>query len=550
MFKSDRILTLNIGASQIVLAEFRVLHKTGGLELIAYGAGKLGVALEEETEVSAYIVSTLRDLMREKRIKPGPVLISISSQIVFSTFVKLPPVQREKVAQIVRYEAQQNIPAIEEVVWDYQLVSTGDGELSAMIVAAKIDLVKKLTDCVEAAGLTPEVVEVSNMALYNAMRYNYPDVDGCSMILDMGARSTSVIFAEGAKIFSRTVPIAGNAITKELMKEFSITFEEAEALKLEHAYVGFGSSFDETEKSARERVAKIVRNVMTRLHAEISRTINFYRSQQGGSQPERLFLAGGSCVIGHLDTFLKDKLKIDVDFLNPFSNVTVSESIDAEQVARDIMILGEVVGAALRRARTCPVEVDLMPPDIVAHKKFMARLPYFAATGLSVTLALLMWWVFFYRQKNTIQERTASVTGMTESLRGIEARLVSLKRQQNELMRQSADLVEQIRRRTAWHETLEDIHGKLPDGMWLTDVQLRESPSAGGSASDAPPRRYLLIQGQGFDDKVSQKNISEFAAILKECRHLTDRHQVTLIKPVDGTDFMTEFVVESEVSDL
>jgi type IV pilus assembly protein PilM len=545
MFKSDRILTLNIGASQIVLAEFRMI-KSGGLELVTYATGKLGVAPEEETEVSAYIVSTLRDLMREKKIKPGPVMISISSQIVFSTYVKLPLVQQDKVAQIVRYEAQQNIPSIEEVVWDYQLVSSGEGDMNAMIVAAKIDLVKKLTDCVEAAGLVPEVVDVSNMALYNAMRFNYGDLEGCSMILDMGARSTSVIFTEGRKIFSRTVPIAGNAITKEIMKEFGIPFEDAEALKLEHAFVGFGSSYDESEKGTRERVAKVVRNVMTRLHAEISRTINFYRSQQGGSQPLRLYLAGGSSVIGHLETFLRDKLKIDVEFLNPFANVTVSEAIDTEQVARDIMIMGEVVGVALRRVRTCPVEIDLMPPDIVAHKKFMGRLPFFAATGLSLVLALLMWWIFFHRQANLMRDRVVLVEAMVSSLEGTEGRLGALKKQQAGLFTQAGTLADQIAVRTAWHEALDDLHAKVLDGMWLTDIQIVEKNVEAGK----PPKRVMRLQGQGFDDKVPQTKISQFAASLKECRHFTDKHMVTLIKPVDGTDFMTEFVIEADVRDL
>ena len=35
-------------------------------------------------------------------------------------------------------------------------------------------------------------------------------------------------------------------------------------------------------------VKKIARGVMTRLHAEVTRTINFYRSQQGGNAPSRV----------------------------------------------------------------------------------------------------------------------------------------------------------------------------------------------------------------------------------------------------------------------
>jgi len=256
---------------------------------------------------------------------------------VFSKFVKLPPVDSGKVDQIVQYEAEQNVPfPIEEVVWDYLLISTDeDGGLNVMLAAVKIENVKRLTDCVQAAGLEPEIVDVATMALYNTVRYNYPNLAGCAMVLDIGARSSNLIFVESDRIFSRSIPVAGNAITQELMKEFELSFKDAEEMKLAHAFVAFGGVSAGPEGDVADRVSKIVRNVITRLHAEVNRSVNFYRSQQGGNAPELVLLTGGSSVIPHTDTFFKEKLKVDVAYLNPFVNIAVGPEVTGERVAAD-----------------------------------------------------------------------------------------------------------------------------------------------------------------------------------------------------------------------
>ena len=51
----------------------------------------------------------------------------------------------------------------------------------------------------------------------------------------------------------------------------------------------------EDEDEVADRVSKVCRAVMTRLNAEISRSINFYRSQQqGGTPAEENFPLPGS----------------------------------------------------------------------------------------------------------------------------------------------------------------------------------------------------------------------------------------------------------------
>ena len=57
------------------------------------------------------------------------------------------------------------------------------------------------------------------MALYNAFRYNYEELSGCSLLVDIGARTTNLLFIEPGKIFSRSIPIGGNAISSAIAKE-------------------------------------------------------------------------------------------------------------------------------------------------------------------------------------------------------------------------------------------------------------------------------------------------------------------------------------------
>src|SRR5205823_7582042 len=161
-------------------------------------------------------------------------------------------------------------------------------------VAIKSDLRDEINESVEATGLRTMVVDVAPMALYNAFRFNYSDLSGCSLLVDLGARTTNLLFIEPGKIFSRSVPIGGGSITAAIAKEFGEPFAAAELRKKRDGFVSLGGAYAEPADPDVARVSKIVRGTMTRLHAELMRSIRHYRAQQQGSAPERIFLCGGS----------------------------------------------------------------------------------------------------------------------------------------------------------------------------------------------------------------------------------------------------------------
>jgi len=525
--RTNRIIALDVGASKVVLAEFAV-SRDGAPELTNYGIGYLGIQMDSETDPSAYVVSTIRDLMRERNIKSAPLVMSISGQMVFPRYVKLPPVSRDKLMQMINYEAEQNVPfPIDEVVWDYQLIGdTGSGEQNVVLVAVKIENVTSLTDCVVAAGLEPEVVDVAPMALYNAVRYNYPDIESCTMILDIGARSSNVVFIEGNRVFFRSIPVAGNAITNELMKEFELSFKDAEALKLTHAFVAFGGVYAGPESEVADRVSKIVRNVITRLHAEVNRSINFYRSQQGGNPPSLVLLTGGSSIMPHLDTFFREKLNVEVEYLNPFVNVSVSDRIDADKVGEQLHLLGEVVGVALRRSLTCPVELNLMPPDLVAKKVLRRRQPFFALSAIGLVLIMLCWWVYVYRMHDVVGTRTVNLEEKIADLTVLSSKLQATKAEQEKAKQRVDSILGVTTLRTQWLEMIEAIHSCMLEGVWLKSLT---------PVVDNGKITRITIEGVGFNDKLDLAKTAEKTPV-----------EVILERLRNGDHFTTDTAISAQ----
>src|SRR3954452_22567897 len=221
MAASTRIVSLNIGSQTVGLGEFRP-QANGGIVLVGYRLREILAEAGNEPVRNAQITAALHEIMRELQLKPAPVYYSVPAQSVFARFVKLPAVEEEKIERIITFEAQQNVPfPIEEVVWDYQLVGSGaEEQIQVVLVAIKSDLLEGVNAAVEETGLHTAVVDVATMALYNAFRYSYSELTDCSLLVDLGARTTNLLFIEPGKIFSRSVPIGGSSISAAIAKEF------------------------------------------------------------------------------------------------------------------------------------------------------------------------------------------------------------------------------------------------------------------------------------------------------------------------------------------
>ena len=380
---------------------------------------------------------------------------------------------------------------IEEVVWDYQLVGAGaEEQIQVVLVAIKSDLLEGINAAVETAGLKTQIVDVATMALYNAFRYNYGELADCSVLVDLGARTTNLLFVEPGKVFSRSVPIGGSSITAAIAKEFGEPAVAAEFRKKRDGFVSLGGAYAEPSDADVARVSKIVRSTMTRLHAELMRSISHYRAQQHGSAPARVFLCGGSASMPYMREFFQEKLQLPIDFFHPLRNVTVGEAVNTEDVARSAHLLGELVGLALRSAMTCPMELNLRPASVVRAHEIKRRRPFLVLAAACFVLGLLGWGFYYQRAASITRQTTERLAEKVGAMRHVASQMENVRKQTAALDSAAAPLVAAVNERSFWPEIIEDLNARLPkEHIWITELVAMSGgkPISGGDARRENP---------------------------------------------------------------
>jgi len=437
MLNIKSFLTIDFGAGSLKLAEFEI-NEAGGLSLKNFSIKPLGAEGSQEAAREKIILQALQEALAEKAIKSKNVNVCAPGFHVFSKFVKLPPVDAGKVGQIIQYEAQQNVPfPLSEVVWDYQILgSAPGGELEVLLVAIKSEIVEGLFRVAEQCKLKLQLCDASPAALGNAFRFNYGELDDCTMLLDIGAKTSNLLFFEKGKVFSRSINLGANAITQDFANESKLKFDDAEKIKIAEGFVSLGGAYEEPDNPHQAAISKIARQFMTKLHIQVNQTMQFYRGQQGGSAPQRLFLSGGASIMPYTAQFFAEKLNVPVEYFNPFRNVQIDPAVNLEDLSRVAHSLGEVVGLGLRNLANCPVEMNLMPESTLRWQTLNQKKPYLVAAVFSLVLVAFAIGFLFQQlavnKQAEIDRLTPQVTDATHKSDLFDKAYQKLQKSQNE----------------------------------------------------------------------------------------------------------------------
>lgn len=471
MADSKSIAVLNLGSQRLSGALF---SKSGGdLVLKKYEFVEMaGDPTVDATRIPQLKIG-IQELATRLKLKSSAVWYAVAGHTVFSRFVKLPPVQEDRVAQIVEFEARQNVPfPINEVVWDYEFASEGGIETEVVLVAMKSDALDEIDDQVALAKLATSGVDVAPLALYNAFRYSYPDVDEPAVLIDLGARSTNMLFVENGRFFIRNFLVGGASITSAIAKEFSIGFAEAETQKIHRGFVAPGGAVQDHDDPEIAALSKVIRNAASNLHTQVMRTITFYRSQQGGSQPKRVFISGGGALLGNMVAFLEEKLKLPVEIFNPLRGVQVDRGLNADAAAADAPFLGELVGLALRSSSGVPCEVELVPTKVANARDAARRMPILMVGMLLFWAALGTGIFYFQNTERAVRDKLAGMSAENARLKNLAGQISALEQRQGQYASLSEQLEQAVAERSFWVRLLTDLNAKFENDMiWLTLVE-------------------------------------------------------------------------------
>jgi len=150
--------------------------------------------------------------------------------------------------------------------------------------------------------------------------------------------------------------------------------------------------------------------------------------------------------------------------------VAVANGLSADEIAGKMHLLGEVTGLALRKAFSCPMEIDLMPPDLVSKKKMKSRIPFFIAASAALIITLACWWGYCWRLRVTGENNRAMIEAKLGTLRSTQSQIDGVVSLETNVEANMSRITSLLNLRVRWIEIVRDIQSCLLDGMWITSI--------------------------------------------------------------------------------
>ena len=174
MAGTQAVWGIDVGRCALKAVKLRVAAD-GKVEIVAHEYVEHAKILSQpDADRHALIGAALEKFLSHNDTSKDQIVVSVPGQHTLARFTKLPPVAAKRIPDIVRYEADQQIPFdMDEVIWDYQTFQQeGLPDLEVGIFAMKRELIREHLLHFEQAGIEPIGVQSGPLAVYNMAHFD------------------------------------------------------------------------------------------------------------------------------------------------------------------------------------------------------------------------------------------------------------------------------------------------------------------------------------------------------------------------------------------
>jgi len=511
MAKNQAVWALDIGQSALKGLKLAVGESPDQVVAEAFDFVEYPKILSQpDADPEALVSEALGTFLDRNDLKGCKVAIAVPGQAGLVKFIKLPPVEKKRIPDIVKFEAKQQIPfALEEVVWAYQQIGSKDeaadeedfSEVEVGLFAMKRDQINRAIAPFKAAGIEIDFVQMGPIALYNYITYDQlkgSDLKGSIVLLDIGADNTDLIISDGTRIWQRNVPIGGNHFTRALTKELKLTFAKAEHLKR-----------NATKAPDPKAVFTAMRGIFNDFASEVNRSIGFYSSVNRQAKIIKVVGLGNGFKLPGLQKFLQQNLNgLEVEKLEAFNKITNDEVKEAPQFVENLPSFAVSYGLALQGLNQSQLKTNLLPPEFEQVRILRRKKPW--ALAASALLMLACTALYLGDFKAYAKVANPEFKGAVDKIKSISGQGSSYASSYNTVksefeseLKEGKALIIPDDQRAAWPKFFQTINNVLPD----------------------PAAEYKLNPGNPNDVKVLDKL----------------RVHIDRIKPVYRTDVLTQW---------
>lgn len=338
---------LDIGASAVRVAH--VGAGRAGTQLLSFAQVALaqGSVVDGEIADPGAVSQAISQVWKMAKLRGKRAVLGVSNQRVVVRQVDLPYLEEQEFRESLRFQAADYIPmSVEDAQLDFIVIDdytteSQDHMMRVLLIAAATDMVDSFVTTASSGGVETLGIDLTPFAIARAVSASArgeTGVAGSEAVIDVGAATTNIlIHHNGEPRFVRILMVGGDDATKALSEELGVSFDEAEAVKLDIAG-GVGP------EAARNLLSRQVANLVD----EIRGSLDYYLSQEDSEPVSSIVLTGGGSLTSGLSQRLEQTLKTQVQLGSPLQQLNVSKSgLTQEQVVQVEPVAAAAVGLAL-----------------------------------------------------------------------------------------------------------------------------------------------------------------------------------------------------------
>ena len=258
------LIGIDIGSQQIKIAELRPGKNGLSVTGLAIGLTPFGIIQNNIVTDPQAMGQAIKQLMRESGISVKKAVGCISGQnAVVIRIIEVPRMTDSELKETMKWEVERHVPfAPSETVLDYQPLQQRTPEalanpnMEVLLAVAQQDAVNNYVDTLFAAGLDPVAIDIEPLAIARAVldvaegqpvvrpqllpgQENLDEPLGETVaVVNVGAANTDIGIYQGDQLtFPRSLPLAGDSLTRAIAEMLQYTLDQAERVKRDYAVI-------------------------------------------------------------------------------------------------------------------------------------------------------------------------------------------------------------------------------------------------------------------------------------------------------------------------
>ncbi len=333
---------LDIGCHSVKMIQLAVQDE----KVSVVEARKILLAIDEGNQRRQYIISQVKDALKQGNFKGKDVVMVLPNDQVNITSLRLSVDEFENIDYLMDRETSQRfgLDASRDVV---NYIEAGDirqaDEIKKELIlfAVHNDIIETYIDLAEQIHVQPVAIDTVPCALfrsYERLLRRQEDQEKTVVFIDVGRIYTTVVFGFGRDIcFIKQIPIGGEKFDSEVASKLEVTVKEATTLRnslqrqrdIEDEKMRDMSPSVQTHQHVdnltRQVIVDTVGAIAEELSKEISRCLRYYTVTFRGKHVEKAYISGGESHERILLNVLNRELPVEIEPAQPMRSFDISK---------------------------------------------------------------------------------------------------------------------------------------------------------------------------------------------------------------------------------